>query len=89
MMRCSEQVPWLLSLGQRHLTVEGGSRLSQFPYWKLTVELCVRVAEVNATCDVLQVTKIVGKRKNAVTYMFRCSFPLYGVSVQLFETPCE
>jgi len=39
--------------------------------------------------DLLQVTKIVGKRKNAVTYMFRSSFPLYGVSVQLFETPCE
>jgi len=41
------------------------------------------------TAVVFQVTKMVGKRKNAVTYMYRCSFPLYGVSVQLFEMPCE
>ena len=47
----------------------------------------MRYAEPTVMC--LQVTKIVGKRKNAVNYMFRCSFPLYGVSVQLLDTPCE
>jgi IQ motif/SEC7 domain-containing protein len=36
--------------------------------------------------DMIMVTKIVGKRKNSVTYTFRCSFPLYGVAVEPFST---
>ncbi|CAG0879606.1 unnamed protein product [Cyprideis torosa] len=37
--------------------------------------------------DLLVVTKIFSKKKNQVTYSFRDSFPLIGLSVQLFQTP--
>ncbi|XP_067129001.1 IQ motif and SEC7 domain-containing protein 1 isoform X3 [Centruroides vittatus] len=37
--------------------------------------------------DMLMVTKIFSKKKNSVTYTFRQSFPLCGMSVTLFEAP--
>jgi len=38
-------------------------------------------------CEILsQVTKILGKKKNSVSYSFRSSFSLSGMGVYLFDT---
>ncbi|XP_076357496.1 IQ motif and SEC7 domain-containing protein 1-like isoform X2 [Tachypleus tridentatus] len=37
--------------------------------------------------DTLMVTKILSKKKTSITYTFRQSFPLCGMSVTLFEAP--
>ncbi|GFW53602.1 IQ motif and SEC7 domain-containing protein 1 [Trichonephila clavipes] len=47
----------------------------------------VHQREVFLFNDLLMVTKIFSKKKNSVTYTFRQSFPLCGMSVTLFEAP--
>ncbi|KAG8190153.1 hypothetical protein JTE90_008689 [Oedothorax gibbosus] len=47
----------------------------------------VHQREVFLFNDLLMVTKIFSKKKNCVTYTFRQSFPLCGMSVTLFEAP--
>jgi len=37
--------------------------------------------------DLLVITKILSKKKNSVTYMFRQSYPLNGLTVSLFQMP--
>ncbi|XP_054724143.1 IQ motif and SEC7 domain-containing protein 1-like isoform X2 [Uloborus diversus] len=49
--------------------------------------LGVHQREVFLFNDLLMVTKIFSKKKNSVTYTFRQSFPLCGMSVTLFEAP--
>lgn len=49
----------------------------------------VHQREVFLFNDLLVITKILSKKKSSVTYTFRNSFPLCGMSVTLFEVPCK
>jgi len=47
----------------------------------------VHQREVFLFNDILVITKILSKKKNSVTYMFRQSYPLNGLTVSLFQMP--
>lgn len=47
----------------------------------------VHQREVFLFNDLLVITKIQSKKKNSVTYTFRQSYPLNGLSVSLFQMP--
>ncbi|XP_050529798.1 IQ motif and SEC7 domain-containing protein 1 [Daktulosphaira vitifoliae] len=47
----------------------------------------VHQREVFLFNDLLVITKILSKKKNSVTYTFRQSFPLNGLTVSLFQLP--
>lgn len=49
----------------------------------------VHQREVFLFNDLLVITKILSKKKNSVTYTFRQSYPLNGLTVSLFQMPCE
>lgn len=47
----------------------------------------VHQREVFLFNDLLVITKILSKKKNSVTYTFRQSYPLNGLTVALFQVP--
>jgi IQ motif/SEC7 domain-containing protein len=47
----------------------------------------VHQREVFLFNDLLVITKILSKKKNSVTYTFRQSYPLNGLTVSLFQMP--
>ena len=49
----------------------------------------VHQREVFLFNDILVVTKILNKKRNATAYSFRNSFSLSGLVVSLFEVPCK
>lgn len=49
----------------------------------------VHQREVFLFNDLLVITKILSKKKNSVTYTFRQSYPLNGLTVSLFQMPCK
>lgn len=49
----------------------------------------VHQREVFLFNDLLVITKILSKKKSSVTYTFRKSFPLVGIDVTLFQSPCK
>lgn len=49
----------------------------------------VHQREVFLFNDLLVITKILSKKKNSVTYTFRQSYPLNGLTVGLFQMQCK
>lgn len=49
----------------------------------------VHQREVFLFNDLLVITKILSKKKNSVTYTFRQSYPLTGLTVSLFQMPSK
>ena len=54
--------------------------------WYSTIEDCTLLEDEDDVCCLLQITKIINKKK-AAAYSFRQSFPLCGMTVYLFDTP--